>query len=712
MLFQRRPLVLALVQAGALMLGGPALAQSLGERTLPAVTVEAGSEQDSATAPVRGFVARRAASATKTDTPLLETPQAISVVTRDRIEAQGAQTLSQVLNYTAGVVSSYFDSRGESLSSRGGNPSQMLDGLQGNFGSYNAARLDPFMLERVEYLRGPASVLYGQGGIGGVLNAVSKRPLRENQRELQLQLGSHQRKQVALDLNQVLDAHWSARVVAIGRDSGSQVAHVADGRQLLAPALTWAPDADTALTLQARQQKDESGSLIGFFPWQGTLLPSRHGQIPTHTFIGEPGWDAYITRQRSLGYLFSHRFSDQLSLRQALRKSSSEVDYRTAYTSFASVPASGRPARPVFNADQRTLNRDLRQQLNRLDTLLVDTQLEAALASGPLRHTLLLGVDSQRARIRQRSGAGVAAPIDVYAPVYGNFTPPAALQARPGSELRQLGLYAQDQIKYGSRWVTVLGLRRDSAQNDVEGDPAARTDDRASSARAGLLYLADGGWSPYASYTESFQPLGGVDVYNKAFLPQRGRQWEGGLKWQPAGAAFSASAALYELRERNRKTADPANPMNSLQLGEVRVRGVELEGAGSVGGAWDWSAAYAYTDARAANGGGGRGKRLSGTPAHNASAWLAHHFALDGGSRFTAGAGVRLIGASYDGTDTLRTPGTALFDAMLAYDSGAWRFALNASNLTDRAQITTCLARGDCFYGQRRTLLASARYLW
>ncbi|UDF33712.1 UNVERIFIED_ORG: TonB-dependent siderophore receptor [Shinella sp. XGS7] len=679
--------------------------------TLPLVRVQGSKE--SATGPVPGFVARRAGSGLKSDIPLIETPQSIAVVTADQIEAQGATTLRQTVGYSAGVVSAYFDSRVDSISARGGNVAQYQDGLLRSYGTYNTARPDPFTLERVELVRGPASVLYGQGSLNGVLNLVSKRPLFESRRELQLQLGSHERKQLALDLTGPLGEQWAYRLVAIKRDSGTQVDHVKDDRLLLAPSLTWQPSAATSLTLQALYQRDKSGSLIGFFPWQGTRLPNgSQGQIPTSTFISERGWDAYDSDQDSVGYLFSHRLNADWTLRQNLRHTKSAVDYRTIYTSFSTTAR-----RPLFNADGRRVERDMVWQLNGGSMSLLDTQLEGQLRAGAWKHQLLLGLDAQKNDSTQRSFRGRAPAIDVYAPVYGNFTPPAAsaLVAQPTVDQRQLGLYLQDHIKFDERWVAVLGLRHDRAKTETQGRPELKADDKATSKRAGLLYLADGGFSPYLAYTESFLPLGGVDFYGKPYKPQVGEQWEAGLKWQPADKRVSATVALYDLRDTNRKTTDPSQPLNSLQIGEVRVRGLELESAGSLDsrrwGRWDWTLGYAYTDAKISRSNAGdQGQAVAGVARHNGSAWLTHHFSLGGRSGFSAGAGLRYLGGSWSGTPLISTPAATLMDAMLAYEQGDWRLALNAVNLADKVQITQCLARGDCFYGQRRTLNATLSY--
>lgn len=684
------------------------------EATLAPVTVSSGAEQENPTAPVTGFVAQRALSATKTDTPLIETPQAISVVTRDQMEAQGVQTLRQVTAYTAGAVSNYFDSRVDSFAARGGTVSQYQDSLLRTYGTYNTSRPDPYTLERVEFLRGPTSVLYGQGSVGGVLNLTSKRPQADTLREVQVQLGNNARKQIAADLTGALDqdGQWLYRLVAVGRDSGTQVDHVDDNRVVFAPSLTWKPNADTSLTLQALHQKDQSGSLIGFFPWQGTQLPSQYGQIPRNTFISEPGWDAYDTSNNSWGYLFSHRLNSDWTVRQNLRRTVSEVDYRTIYTSFTANAATGRPARPVFNSDNRTLVRDAVWNLNTGRMLLIDTQLEGKLQAGSTAHTLLAGLDVQRNHTGQQAWRAVASPIDVYNPVYGNFTPPTAAQLvrQPSVVQKQLGFYAQDQIQWG-RWTATLGLRHDSAQTDTEGRPAAAVDDKAWTKRAGVTYQMDGGWAPYVGYSESFQPLGGLDAYGTPYKPQRGEQWEAGVKWQPPGQGISAFAAVYTLREKNRKTTDPGNPLNSLQIGEVKVNGFEAEVQASLARQWDFTLAYAFTDAQISRSNAGdQGQAVAGVPRHTASAWLSHRFAAQGRGGWVVGAGVRYTGSQWTGTSAITTPAATLADAMVAYDAGDWRVAFNVVNLTDKVHITQCLARGDCFYGQARTYTLTSTY--
>jgi iron complex outermembrane receptor protein len=468
------------------------------EVMLAPVTVQDSLAGETATGPVSGFVARRAISATKTDTPLIETPQSISVVTRDQFEAQGVTTLRETTRYTAGINSSYFDNRVDSFKARGGDVSQYQDGLLRTYGTYNNIKVEPYTLERVEFLRGPSSVLYGQGSVGGVLNLTSKRPQAERMREVQIQLGSHGRKQIASDMTGAMDEEgkWLYRLVAVGRDSNTQVDHVKDDRVVIAPSLTYRPSTDTSLTLQALYQKDKSGSITQFFPWQGTRLPSPYGQIPTRTFISEPGWDKYDSENKSFGYLFSHRLSPQWTLRQNLRRTISEVDYRTLYTSFAANAATGRPARPVFDANGRTVQRDAVWQINGGRMLLVDTQLEGLLQTGEVQHQLLAGMDWQRNTSNQSNWRGPGTALDVYNPVYGTFTPPSASQLvrAPNVAQRQLGFYLQDQLRWGP-WTATVGLRHDKAKTETEGRPAAAADDSATTKRLGVTYQAGGGWA-------------------------------------------------------------------------------------------------------------------------------------------------------------------------------------------------------------------------
>lgn len=678
----------------------PGLAQSVID--LPDEII-VGSEIESPTGPVRGYTATRSSTATKTDTALTETPRSISVITAERIRDQGAQSVQDALRYVSGVRGEAYglDTRVDSSMIRGSNATLFLDGLQRSVGYYTNTRPDPFTLERIEVLKGPASMLYGQSPVGGLVNMVSKRPQARQQTELQLQYGTWDRRQVSVDSTGPLtrDGNWLYRVVAIGRESSTQVDYVDDDRLLLMPAITWQPSDDLEWTLLANIQRDDSGLTSQFLPHTGTLLRAPYGRFGTDLFVGEPGFDEFNTEQLAVTSMLNWRVNQTWTLRQTLRYQESEVSYQQIY---------GWP--PVLGADDRTLNRIYYVSKPEVDVWNADQSAQALFDTGVFQHTLLLGVDYQHAVTNRDQAAGVAAPLDLYNPVYGNFNPSdIRLTADPEQTVAQRGLYVQDQIRY-QRWLLTLGLRKDWTDNRTDG--GSRQEDDAETSHVGLTYQFDNGVAPYLSYSESFQPVLGLNaVTGQPYVPMEGEQWELGIKYQPPGNRSLYTAALFDLREQNRQMSDPDNPVNTIQTGETRARGVELEALASLTLSWDLVATYTYTDTEVEEGSAAeQGHRLASVPEHMASLWSQHRFSLLGVPGFSAGAGVRYVGASWDGTDTLKTPSTTLFDAMLGYSRDNWSLALNATNLEDEAYYTTCLARGDCFIGNRRTLVGTVSY--
>jgi iron complex outermembrane receptor protein len=670
-----------------------ALAQGT-NATLPEVRVDASSERESAISPVIGYRAKNAVTATKTDTPLAETPQSVTIVTRDQMVDQGAISLQDALGYAAGVRSDAygFDARTDSVRIRGSEPAVYLDGLRQAYGYYTSTtRTEPYTLERLEVLRGPAGMLFGSGTVGGIVNMVSKRPQTETQREVGVQFGSFGRKQVQADLTGALtaDGEWSYRLVALQRKSDTQVDYVPDDRSLIAPSLTWRPSAATSLTLQALWQEDKSGTSSQFLPWEGTILPNPNGRLPVSRFIGEPG-DRYDSERKSFGWLFEHRFDDTWTVRQNFRVARNRNDGSYHYGDAFSVPG-GWIADPV---GKRLLGRYLDSSLTRTTLTALDNHAEGHFATGALRHTLLAGADFSRQRQDVASGFGVGA-IDAYAPVYGNLED-VERTALPRTTQRNAGLYLQDQIKWGA-WDFVAGLRHDRTSAGVAG--SADQDDSATTKRLGAMYRLASGWSPYVSYAESFTPQ--AARLGQSFRPLRGEQWEAGVKYEPAGRALAFNAAVYDLREKNRITT--LTPRTFDQLGETRTKGLELEARGTIGRDLDVIAHYNLTDLD---------PQLEGLPKHQASVWTKYRFAIAGVTGFSAGAGVRWMGSFTDvssGTGP-RIPGVALLDLVLAYDTATWRYALNVNNATDKDYFSTCLSRGDCWFGARRNVVASATY--
>jgi iron complex outermembrane recepter protein len=661
----------------------------------------AGDYVESVTVTAPSVPPSEAASATKSLAPLGETPQAVTVVTAQEIATLGAQGVQDALNYAAGVRSDAFglDSRTDSVLVRGGYPDEYLDGMRQQFNYYTSTtRTDPYLLERIEVLRGPSSMLYGQGTTAGIVALSSKRPRAVAAREVDLSLGSYDRLQARADLTGPLsaDGRWLYRLVAVERDAATQVDHVPDDRSLFAPTISWQPSDRTSLTLQARWQQDRSGSTLQFLPWSGSISENPNGLIPTETFIGEPGFDRYDSERATAGWLFEHRFENLWTLRQSLRVTRNEVDYRSLYADSFSSPGDS-----FLDPEQRVIGRYAWVSRPQVKMWTADQNLAGEFATGPVKHHWIAGLDAVRFDESSHSaydfpesqGGGVPS-IDVYAPVPTGYLAPD-LARDPDSSQEQAGLYLQDQLKFGAGWIVLAGLRHDETRSGLEG--AATERDGATTGRLGLLWAAPSGWSPYLSYSESFTPMPGTDFYDQRYRPLLGKQIEAGLKFAPAEGAFTWSVAVFDLREENRLVDDPANPLNQLQAGETTTSGAELEVSSRFAG-FDLSAHYNYLDNDAT---------LDAVPMHQAAAWLERGFSLGRLGRISAGLGLRWFD-SFREAPAPTVTALALVDGMLAWSLDRWHVTLNMTNLSDERYVSTCLARGDCFFGARRNLALTA----
>jgi iron complex outermembrane recepter protein len=664
--------------------------------------------------PVRGYVATNSATATKTNTPLIETPQAVSVVTRDQIEAQAAQNLWQALRYTSGVTTEQTgaDMRFLNVYVRGFVADQYLDSLKLLPGSFAVPQIEIYNLQRIEVLHGPSSVLYGQGSPGGIVNMISKRPTAEPFREVVTQAGNYGLLVGGFDASGPLDkeGHFLYRLTGLARETGTQVDFTEYQRGSISPAFTWRPSADTTLTILTNYQNDPKAGFFNQLPARGTALFNPNGQISTHFYSGEPSFDRFDREQYNAGYVFEHRFNDAWTVRQNLRYMDVNVDFATVFPSGGLQP------------NLRTLNRFAFTTLEELKTFTVDSQAEAKFATGPFLHKLLIGNDYQKAFDFAVNRNGPAPSINVFNPAYGLSiaTPPIIINRKQVQN--QLGFYAQDQIKLGG-WNALVGVRQDRAGTDTNNlltRTLASQSDVATTKRAALLYLFDIGVAPYVQYTESFQPLIGTTASGRAFKPTTGQQKEVGIKFQPPGWNALTSVAAFDLVQQNVLTPDPANALFSVQTGAIRSRGVEFESKLSLTDSFNMIAAYTYLDLVVEQANDGTvGKRPVGIPRNTASLWGDYTFPWGPLAGFGLAAGVRYLGLSAGDTlNTFSIPGATLVDAAIHYDfanlSPALRgyfFSLNAQNLMDKVYVQWCQNQG-CWYGLRRTVIGTLRYRW
>jgi iron complex outermembrane receptor protein len=588
---------------------------------------------------------------------------------------------------------------------------------------YSQARIEPYSLETIEVLKGPASVLYGQSAPGGLVNMVSKMPQPVTSREIQVQTGSFGRAQGAFDFTGPIDDAGKVlyRVVALARSSDTQIDNLNERRVFVAPSLTFRPTADTTLTVMAQYQRIQSdgGGAPQALPAVGTLLPNVNGAIPTNRYIGDPNYDNFSNEQVMVGYALSHRLNDTWQFRQNVRFT--HVDTRTQR-----VQAIG------LAANQSTLSRYAWSFPERSNVVTVDNQAEAKFDTGVLRHTALVGVDYQREEAQYDESALVlASSINIFNPNYGTAVitrPPLATSTH---QLRQqVGGYMQDSIVF-NRFTFLLGGRYDWAgsQTDTLTASTGKTatvnqSNTAFTGRAGLVYQFDNGIAPYASYSTSFQPQAGSSRVGTPFEPTRGRQTEFGVKYQPTGYDAFITASVFDTRQSNVLTPDPVNINYNVQSGAARVRGIELEGKATLARGFDLTASYAYSNSRVleanANGSGvsTQGNQLPFVPQHQASLWANYVFSGGPQRGLGLGGGVRYIGPSYgDAANVYRAPGVVLFDAALSYDLGQTfarfrgiKLSVNASNLLDRRYVSTCIAATGCYFGNRRTVIGTVNY--
>jgi iron complex outermembrane receptor protein len=665
------------------------------------------------------YVADEARSATKTDTPLIEVPQSISVITRKQLTDRNVQTLDEAVRYSAGVQADTFGSnllnndiliRGFRVSPNG----IFRDGLQMSGASgFSPWRLEPYGAKRIEVLRGPASVNYGMVPAGGLINFETKRPTDTPLHEIWLQAGNFNRYQGNFDLSDRIDekGNWLFRLTGLLRESDTQTDFVKNNRIYIAPAVTWTPRHDTSITFLGFYQKDVVGQIQGYLPASGTLFTNPNGRIPRNRFGGEPSFMTDDLTQYSFGYLLEHRLNDVWTFRQNLRYNNLSGETRGV------IGGGLDPADP----SQRTLLRSSYHFTNNTSSFQVDSHAQAKFATGPVAQTMLFGVDYLKFTFKNPGSFGGASSINIFnpshAPPFAQILSPFADSTDPTTKVDQIGLYVQDQMKFYDRLVLTLSGRQDfytSSTVDATFNTRANENQGRFSGRAGLTYVSSIGIAPYVAYATSFEPLRSTNFFGQPFKPIVGKLIEGGVKYMPPSKDFSLTAAVFELSQENALTPDPANPLNSLQVGEIRHRGFELEGTASLAAGLNMIAAYTYLDPKITQSNAGdQGNRTPQVPINQATAFGKYTVQSGPLAGFGFGPGVRYIGSTFgDTANTVKLPSYVLIDAMADYSWGNYQLAVNASNLFDKTFVASCFSTDACFYGNARVVIATLRYRW
>ena len=666
---------------------------------------------------VKGFVAGRGTTATKTNTPVLETPQSISVITPDQIVAQDALNVSQAIRYTAGVTGSVIatDTRFDAPNIRGFLAPIYLDGqlLPIGASTFARSRVEVFGLQEIDILKGAAaSALYGQTPPGGLVNLVSLHPSETLTRTVFAEGNSYGNVRSGFDVSGPADpaGHFLYRLTVVGHDGGTQIQHVKDQNIYVAPAVTYRPDGATSVTILGSYQHDHTGTPEQFLPASGTLFTNPNGRIPINANTGEPNHDFYDRDQTTIGYEFEHNINSQWKFRQKLRYAAIDTDTEVVFGN-------------GFAANQTTLNRLNLSVPESATALTLDNNLIGKVSTGPLAHTLLFGVDYRYATSDLHEGFGIAPSINPFNPVYGAAITTPTITIRTGQRQNQAGIYAQDQIRLGGFGLTLSGRHDDvdtRTINYIANTNKPQSDD-AFSGRAALNYVFDSGVAPYVAFSRSFLPSLGTAFGGAALAPTFGSEYEAGIKYQPTGTNILLTAAAFDEREQNYLTPDPNHIGFNIQTGQVHIRGLEFEAKASLTERLNVVAAYTVTDAHVVGGNPTTaGKRLNPIPYDQVALFADYTLHTGALSGFGFGGGVRYVGVSFgDLANTLVIPSYTLFDATLHYDleklNPEWkgaRLAVNAQNIANKNYVASCQSLTTCYYGNGRLIQASLRYSW
>ncbi|WP_418759245.1 TonB-dependent siderophore receptor [Erwinia aphidicola] len=677
--------------------------------------------QESVTAPTKGIVAKESASGTKTATPLRKTPQTISVVTREQMNDQQPASVADALGYSSGVVTNYRgnSNRNDEVISRGFRYApKLLDGLHYGLSSENggAGQLDPWLLERVEMVHGPAGVLYGQVSPGGLLLMTSKRPTAESIHEVKLSTGNRHYGEAAFDFGGKLndDNTLFYRLNGIANTKSEFVKNSKQQRMAIAPAITWLPNEDTSFTLLTSYQNDPKAGSRNFLPRSGTLYATPEGfTVPYDLNVSDSDFAKSKREQTSIGYSLDHSFNEAVSFTQNLRYSHRNEDYK--YLVYG------------YDYSDHVMTRMPQHEETQTNEFNVDNQLKGLFETGDVSHTVLGGLDYRYSHIDLKLSRAYGTQYNL------DWTNPGrididendlALATSTLKTLNQYGVYLQDQMAWNN-WNLVLSGREDWSQVRTQ-DRLANTDvtynDSAFTGRAGLLYAFDNGVSPYISYSTSFEPvLAQPAPGSDPLKPTTGAQTEVGMKFQPVGSNTMMTVSWFDINQKNvLSSIDGTRYYN--QIGKVNSQGIETEIHAQPTPEIKLIAAYTYTDAttKESDTAAEVGHSPAAIPRHAASAWGSYSFldgALDG---LTVGTGVRYVGkAGGDNTGEYYVPHYTLYDAMVKYELGQAVPALkgtslqfNVQNLTDEHYVASCSNAYACFYGSGRTFVASVDYRW
>ncbi|MCA1326796.1 TonB-dependent siderophore receptor [Herbaspirillum sp. alder98] len=653
------------------------------------------------------YRARSNSSATRTDTPLQELPQAVQVIGRQQLDDLAATRLDDVLQSVSGVArQNNFGGLWDNYSIRGfsGNENGGMNILWNGFASNRgyAPPRDTANVESVDFLKGPAAALYGNSEPGGTINVVTKKPQFKAANSVDLSVGTNDFYRSTIDSTGALAPTVAYRLNAALETRGSVRDDVRSKREFLAPALTWVLGDHTILNYEAEFLRQRAPLDRGIVAING-----NPAALPASRFLGEPNDGDIKMENQSHLLTLEHRLNENWQLRTGVFHKQGALN---GYSTEASA----------LQADNATLRRQRRYR----DYSWHDTSLQAELGgkfnTGDIGHEVLAGIEADWLTLDQRMlrinpSAGAPYAIDINNPVYGQAQPTPTLNTNTAERQSSVGLYLQDQVKLAQRWRVLAGVRFDtfkSTLNDMRNNKVTTQDKGAVSPRLGVTYLLSDAFSVYASASKSFRPNTGADFNSNAFAPETSRAGEVGVKWQSADGRSGATLAAFDITKQNVLTADPVNTGFSISAGEVKSHGVEFDFSGKFGHHWRVAGNLAWTDAYVARDNTLKtGSRLVNVPRTSGSLLAIYEDADARGGVWGIGGGPSYVGArSGDQGDTFELPSYVTARAL-----GYWqvtpkvRLSLDVNNLFNKRYTASSYSNLWIMPGDERSAALTVR---
>ncbi|MDX2243005.1 MAG: TonB-dependent siderophore receptor [Leptolyngbyaceae cyanobacterium bins.302] len=649
------------------------------------------------------YSAPNASTATRTNTPILDVPQSIQVIPRKVLEDQNAVELRDVAKNVSGVAlessaftsfPTQFRSRGFLLSPNNGNV--FINGIRNRVRFQN----DLANVEQVEFLKGPASVLYGQSEPGGIINYVTKNPLEDPFYGAQLTLGNYSHYRAAIDFTGSINDEKTVlyRLNTAYLNTGSFVDFIDIERAFVAPTISFQISDKTSLILESEHQSNSVPDYDGI-PAVGSVLPNPNGRIPRSRNIDDPLLKRQNYYSTMAGYRFQHEFSENWKLRNAFRIELWRTDEGIVS--------------PVLLPDNRTISRTafLGQSFARYYT--VQTDLVGTIKTGNIKQDLLFGVEWFHGSQSVYRTTARLPNLNLFNPVYQRPDIPFRTVAIDQfSREAFVGIYAQDLISFGEQFKVLLGGRFDISLQSLQNDVLRRTfesDDTAFSPRVGLVYQPIKEVSLYAGWTRSFIPVSAASLSasGSTFEPSTGEQFEVGVKTELFNRKLTSTLAAYQIKRKNILVPDPANPVFNIQIGEQESKGIEFDLGGEVLPGLNLIATYAFTDSEFTKDSrpAFRGTTPNNVPRHSASLWANYEFQTNALKGFGIGVGVFFVGDRFgDLANTFELPSYVRTDLALYYRQKKWHVGLNIKNLFNVDFFEAARDRNAVFPGEPITV--------